>query len=303
MTNPKTWLITGAARGMGVDLAQAALGAGHQVVATARNAAKVTDALGEHENLLAVSLDITEPTAAQAAVDAAIDRFGRIDTLVNNAGTFQAGFFEEISDQAYRAQIETNFFGPLNVTRAVLPVMRKQRSGHVITFSSVAGLVGVDFCSAYAASKFALEGWMETLQHDVEPFGIATTIVEPGFFRTELLVEGASTVWADLSIDDYAERTKETIAQWQGMNGQQGGDSAKLAAALVAIADLDDKPLRWMAGADSVAKPTPCSPKPTPTPTCPTTSTTSRRHQRPRASATHRRLTACQPAASREKPT
>jgi len=253
MTNPKTWLITGAARGMGVDLAQAALGAGHQVVATARNAAKVTDALGEHENLLAVSLDITEPTAAQAAVDAAIDRFGRIDTLVNNAGTFQAGFFEEISDQAYRAQIETNFFGPLNVTRAVLPVMRKQRSGHVITFSSVAGLVGVDFCSAYAASKFALEGWMETLQHDVEPFGIATTIVEPGFFRTELLVEGASTVWADLSIDDYAERTKETIAQWQGMNGQQGGDSAKLAAALVAIADLDDKPLRWMAGADSVA--------------------------------------------------
>ena len=253
MTNPKTWLITGAARGMGVDLAQAALDAGHQVVATARNAAKVSDAVGEHENLLAVSLDITDPAAAQSAVDAAIDRFGRIDSLVNNAGTFQAGFFEEISDQAYRAQIETNFFGQLNVTRAVLPVMRKQRSGHVITFSSVAGLVGVDFCSAYAASKFALEGWMETLQHDVEPFGITTTIVEPGFFRTELLVEGASTVWADLSIDDYAQRTKETIAQWQGMNGQQGGDPAKLAAALVAIADLDDKPLRWMAGADSVA--------------------------------------------------
>ncbi len=253
MANPKTWLITGAARGMGVDLAQAALDAGHSVVATARNADKVTDALGEHDNLLAVSLDITDPNAARAAVDAAIERFGRIDALVNNAGTFQAGFFEEISDQAYRTQIETNFFGPLNVTRAVLPVMRKQRSGHVITFSSVAGLVGVDFCSAYAASKFALEGWMETLQHDVEPFGITTTIVEPGFFRTELLVEGASTVWADLSIDDYAQRTKETIAQWQGMNGQQGGDPAKLAAALVAIADLDDKPLRWMAGADSVA--------------------------------------------------
>lgn len=253
MADPKTWLITGAARGMGVEIAKAALDAGHSVVATARNADKVTDVLGEHDNLLAVSLDITDPAAAQAAVNAAIERFGRIDTLVNNAGTFQAGFFEEISDQAYRAQIETNFFGPLNVTRAVLPVMRKQRSGHVITFSSVAGLVGVEFCSAYAASKFALEGWMETLQHDVEPFGITTTIVEPGFFRTELLVEGASTVWADLSIDDYARRTKETIAQWQGMNGQQGGDPAKLAAALVAIADLDDKPLRWMAGADSVA--------------------------------------------------
>jgi NAD(P)-dependent dehydrogenase (short-subunit alcohol dehydrogenase family) len=253
MTNPKTWLITGAARGMGVDLAQAALDAGHQLVATARNAAKVTDALGEHGNLLAVSLDITDPAAAQTAVAAALERFGRIDTLVNNAGTFQAGFFEEISDQAYRAQMETNFFGPLNVTRAVLPVMRKQRSGHVITFSSTAGLVGVDFCSAYSASKFALEGWMETLQLDVEPFSIATTIVEPGFFRTELLVEGASTLWPDLSIEDYAERTEQTIAQWKSMNGRQGGDPAKLAASLIKIAALDDKPLRWMAGADSVA--------------------------------------------------
>jgi NAD(P)-dependent dehydrogenase (short-subunit alcohol dehydrogenase family) len=253
MTDTNTWLITGAARGMGIDIAKAALTAGHSVVATARNAAKVTEAIGEHENLLAVSLDITDPVAAQAAVDATIARFGGIDTLVNNAGTFQAGYFEEISDKAFRAQMDTNFFGPLNVTRAVLPVMRKQRSGHVITFSSTAGLVGVDFCSAYSASKFALEGWMETLQLDVEPFGITTTIVEPGFFRTELLVEGASTVWADLSIDEYADRTKQTIAGWQSMNGQQGGDPAKLAASLVTISDLEDKPLRWMAGADSVA--------------------------------------------------
>ncbi len=252
MPDTNTWLITGAARGMGVDIAKAALEAGHSVVATARDEAKVTQALGEHENLLAVSLDITNPAAAQSAVDAALKRFGRIDTLVNNAGTFQAGYFEEISDQAYRAQMDTNFFGPLNVTRAVLPVMRKQRSGHVITFSSTAGLKGVDFCSAYSASKFALEGWMETLQLDVEPFGISTTIVEPGFFRTELLVEGASTVWPDLSIEDYAERTQETIAQWKSMNGQQGGDPAKLAASLVTIAGLADKPVRWMAGADSV---------------------------------------------------
>src|ERR1700733_10177090 len=252
MTDPKTSLITGAGRGMGVDLAKAALAAGHRVVATARKADKVTDAHGDHENLLAVALDITEPTAAQAAVDAAIERFGRIDTLVNNAGTFQAGYFEAISDRAYRAQMETNFFVPLNVTRAVLPVMRRQRSGHVITFSSTAGLAGVDFCSAYSASKFALEGWMETLALDVEPFGIATTIAEPGFFRTELLVEGASTVWADLSIEDYAERTKQTVAQWKSMNGQQGGDPAKLATSLIEIADLDEKPLRWMAGADSV---------------------------------------------------
>jgi NAD(P)-dependent dehydrogenase (short-subunit alcohol dehydrogenase family) len=253
MTDTTVWFITGAARGMGIDIAKAALAAGHSVAATARNAAKVTEALGDHENLLPVALDITDPVAAKAAVDATVARFGRIDTLVNNAGTFQAGFFEEISDKAFRAQMETNFFGPLNVTRAVLPVMRKQRSGHVITFSSVAGLVGQDFTSAYSASKFALEGWMETLQHDLEPFGIATTIVEPGFFRTELLVEGASTVWADLSIEDYAERTKATIAGWRSMNGQQGGDPAKLAAALVTIAGLEEKPLRWMAGADSVA--------------------------------------------------
>jgi NAD(P)-dependent dehydrogenase (short-subunit alcohol dehydrogenase family) len=252
MADTTVWFITGAARGMGIDIAKAALAAGHSVAATARNEAKVTEALGEHENLLPVSLDITDPVAAKAAVDATVARFGRIDTLVNNAGSFQAGFFEEISDKAFRAQMETNFFGPLNVTRAVLPVMRKQRSGHVITFSSVAGLVGPDFTSAYSASKFALEGWMETLQHDLEPFGIATTIVEPGFFRTELLVEGASTVWADLSIGEYAERTKATIAGWRSMNGQQGGDPAKLAAALVTIAGLEEKPLRWMAGADSV---------------------------------------------------
>jgi len=253
MTDRTVWFVTGAARGMGIDIAKAALAAGHSVAATARDEAKLTEVLGENENLLPLSLDITDPVAAKTAVDATVARFGRIDTLVNNAGTFQAGFFEEISDTAFRAQMETNFFGPLNVTRAVLPVMRKQRSGHVITFSSVAGLVGQDFTSAYSASKFALEGWMETLQHDLEPFGIATTIVEPGFFRTELLVEGASTVWADLAIDDYAERTKATIAGWRSMNGQQGGDPAKLAAALVTIAGLEEKPLRWMAGADSVA--------------------------------------------------
>ena len=247
------WFITGAARGMGVDLAQAALAAGHSVVATARDAAKVTAALGEHDNLLAVSLDITDPAAAQAAVAAAVERFGRIDTLVNNAGNFYAGYFEEISDAQFRAQMETNFFGPLNVTRAVLPVMRQQRSGKVVTFSSSAGIIGEEFTAAYAASKFALEGWMESLRFDVAPYGISTTIVEPGFFRTELLVEGASSIWPELSIDDYAERTEQTIKMWKSMNGQQGGDPAKLAKALVQIVALDEPPLRWIAGADAVA--------------------------------------------------
>jgi NAD(P)-dependent dehydrogenase (short-subunit alcohol dehydrogenase family) len=253
MTDKKIWLVTGAARGMGVDIATAALAAGHAVVATARNADAVTAALGDHDELLAVQLDITDPASVDAAVTAAVDRFGRIDVLVNNAGNFYAGYFEEISPAQMRAQIETNLFGPMNVTRAVLPVMRRQRSGHVVTISSTAGLIGQEFVVAYAASKFGVEGWMESLRFDVDPFGIHTTIVEPGFFRTELLVEGSSTIWPELSIDDYADRTQSTIEAWRGMNGQQDGDPAKLAAALVTLTTLDEPPQRFVAGADAVA--------------------------------------------------
>jgi NAD(P)-dependent dehydrogenase (short-subunit alcohol dehydrogenase family) len=253
MTDKNVWFITGASRGMGIDLAKAALAAGHAVVATGRDADRVRNAVDEHDDLLTVALDITDQDAADAAAQAAVDRFGRIDVLVNNAGNFYAGFFEVISPDQFRAQMETNFFGPLNVTRAILPVMRAQRSGQVITITSSAGLVGSEFAGAYAASKFALEGWMESLRYDVEPYGITTTIVEPGFFRTELLVEGASSIWPELTVDDYAERTASTIAFWKGMNGQQGGDPAKLAAALVTIAGLEQPPLRWLAGADAIA--------------------------------------------------
>jgi NAD(P)-dependent dehydrogenase (short-subunit alcohol dehydrogenase family) len=252
MTAQEVWFITGAARGMGIDIARAALNAGHAVVGTAREAQRVTEALGEHENLLAVSLDITDETAAKTAVEVAVERFGRIDRLVNNAGNFYAGFFEVISPDQFRQQMETNFFGPLNVTRAVLPVMRAQRSGHVITFSSTAGLTGQEFVAAYCASKFATEGWMESLRYDLEPYGIHTTIVNPGFFRTELLVEGASTIWPEVSIDDYDQRTQDTIEAWKGMNGKQGGDPAKLAAALITIAGQDQPPLRFLAGADAI---------------------------------------------------
>jgi NAD(P)-dependent dehydrogenase (short-subunit alcohol dehydrogenase family) len=237
---------------MGVDIARAALDAGHLVVATARNADRVTKALGTSDGLLAVSLDITDPASSQAAVDAAVDRFGRIDVLINNAGNFYAGFFEEITPTDFRAQIETNLFGPLTVTRAVLPVMRAQRSGLVVTMSSTAGLIGQEFCSAYAASKFALEGFMESLAPEVAPFGISTMVVEPGFFRTDLLTP-ESTSYAESSIDDYAVRTKQTVEAWNGMNGQQGGDPAKLAAALIALATSERPPARWVAGADAVA--------------------------------------------------
>ena len=247
------WFITGAGRGMGVDIAQAALAAGHYVVATGRDAARVRDSVGHHENLLSVVLDITDPKAAASAARAAVDRFGRIDVLVNNAGNFYAGYFETISPGQFRAQMETNFFGPLNVTRAILPIMRQQRSGQVVTITSAAGLMGQEFCAAYASSKFALEGWMESLRFDVEPYGIQTMAVEPGFFRTELLVEGSSTIWPELDIDDYAERTAHTIEAWKSMNGQQGGDPQKLASALVTLSDSGSLPLRFVAGADVMA--------------------------------------------------
>ena len=249
----KIWFVTGAGRGLGIDIAQKALAAGHSVVATGRRPEAVLKAIGAHDNLLPVALDITDPEAAKRAVKAAVGRFGRIDVLVNNAGNFYAGYFENISPEHFRAQMETNFFGPLNVTRAILPIMREQRGGQLITVTSLAGLIGQEFVAAYAASKFALEGWMESLRFDVAPFGIKTMIVEPGFFRTELLVEGASTIWPDLKVDDYAERTKTTITAWSGMNGFQGGDPAKLAAALVILSDSGELPLRFVAGADAMA--------------------------------------------------
>jgi NAD(P)-dependent dehydrogenase (short-subunit alcohol dehydrogenase family) len=251
VTDQKVWFITGAGRGMGVDIAKAALAAGHSVVATGRNADAVTTALGRDDHILATNVDVTDPADAHAAVQEAVDRFGRIDVLVNNAGNFYAGFFEEISPEDFRAQIETTLFGPMNVTRAVLPVMRAQRSGLVVAISSTAGIVGQEFCTAYAASKFGVEGWIESLTPEVAPFGIRTMLVEPGFFRTELLAP-ESTKYAQSSIGDYAERTEQTVAAWNSMNGRQAGDPTKLASALVRLARQEEPPLRFPAGADAV---------------------------------------------------
>ncbi len=253
MTDKKVLLVTGAGRGLGVDIAQAALAAGYAVIATGRDPRKVEKAVGVAGDLLTVRLDVTDPASVQAAVQTAVDRFGHVDVLVNNAGNFYAGYFENISDQQFRAQMETNFFGPLTVTRAVLPVMRAQRSGQVITITSTAGLIGQEFCAAYAASKFALEGWMESLRFDLEPYGIKTMAVEPGFFRTELLVEGSSTIWPELDIEDYADRTAKTVEAWKGMHGTQGGDPAKLAEALITLSASGELPLRFVAGADAMA--------------------------------------------------
>jgi NAD(P)-dependent dehydrogenase (short-subunit alcohol dehydrogenase family) len=251
MAGKKVWLITGAGRGLGLDIAKAALAAGHAVIATGRDTAKVAAAIGQHDDLLAIKLDITHLDDAEAVVAAAVAKFGRIDVLVNNAGNFYAGFFEELSPEQVRNQIETLLFGPMNVTRAVLPVMRKQRDGLVVTLSSTAGISGLVFCTAYAAAKFGLEGWMESLSPEIAPFGIRTMLVTPGSFRTELLTND-STTYAKPAINDYVDQTRKIIAAWSSMNGKQAGDPVKLANAIVHLAGLNEPPPRFAAGADAV---------------------------------------------------
>jgi NAD(P)-dependent dehydrogenase (short-subunit alcohol dehydrogenase family) len=253
MTDKKIWFITGAGRGMGVEFAKAALAAGNVVVATGRNPDAVAKAVGEADELLVVKLDVTSTQDAEAAVQAAVDRFGRIDVLVNNAASFEAGYFEELTPEQIERQLTVSLIGPMNVTRAVLPVMRKQRSGHVVTISSLAGLVGFEYNTAYAASKFGVDGWMESLAPEVEPFGIHTTVVNPGFFRTELLTK-ESTNYAPASIEDYAERNAAMRELYESMDGKQPGDPAKLAQALLTIVDQEQPPFRFIAGADAIAQ-------------------------------------------------
>jgi NAD(P)-dependent dehydrogenase (short-subunit alcohol dehydrogenase family) len=253
MINKKVWFITGAGRGMGADFAKAALAAGHAVVATGRNTDAVSNALGQSNDLLALTLDVTKHADAEAAVRAAVERFGHIDVLVNNAASFYAGYFEELTPEQFERQLSVSLIGPMNVTRSVLPVMRKQRAGHIISISSSAGLAaGFDFVSAYAASKFGLEGWMESLHAEVAPFGITTTVVNPGFFRTELLTE-QSTHYAAPSIKDYDERRGPLVEYWKSQNGRQSGDPAKLARALITIASQEPPPRRFIAGTDAIA--------------------------------------------------
>lgn len=251
--DPRIWFITGAGRGLGADIALAVLDAGNVVVATGRDSSRVAASLGPSDQLLACKLDVTSLSDAEAAVDAAVERFGRIDVLVNNAASFYAGYFEEITPEQVEQQLAVSLIGPMNVTRAVLPLMRRQRSGHVISISSSAGLAaGFDFVSAYAASKFGLEGWMESLQAEIGPFGINTTIVNPGFFRTELLTE-QSTSYATASIHDYDERRSPLLEYWRSQNGKQSGDPAKLARAILTIANQEPPPRRFIAGADAIA--------------------------------------------------
>lgn len=248
----KTWFITGAARGIGFEIARAALSAGAQVVATGRDRDKLATAFaGYRRRVLALELDVTDAAQAEAAVSAAVDRFGRIDVLVNNAGYGQLGFFEEIGADAIERQFATNVYGTFHVTRAVLPVLRRQRSGHIFNLSSVGGALGFIGASVYCATKFAIEGFSESLAPELEPFGIRVTIVEPGFFRTDFL-DASSVRYGEREIADYAALSAEVRAGYEGRNHRQAGDPAKLGAAIVELAAAEDPPLRYAAGSDAV---------------------------------------------------
>jgi NAD(P)-dependent dehydrogenase (short-subunit alcohol dehydrogenase family) len=247
------WLITGAARGFGHELAKQALARGDRVVATARDTAKAEQALGRHERLLAVDLDVTNAGAAQAAVAAAVERFGRVDVLVNNAGHGMLGTVEEVSDAEARAVFDVNVFGLLDVTRAVLPVMRKQRSGRVLHLSSVGGVDARPAFGIYSATKFAVEAIGESMRHELAPLGIDVTIVEPGTFTTDFL-DPSSLVRAQGRIDDYAETTGAVDRWAHDNNHEQVGDPAKAATAMIEAAIAPEPPLRLALGSDAVAR-------------------------------------------------
>jgi len=244
----KTWFITGAGRGLGAEIAKAALRAGDHVVAAGRHRAAVSDRLGpDSDRLLSVELDVNNEAQAQTAVDAAVARFGTIAVLVNNAGYGQLGLFEETTVKDAQAQFGTNLFGVFSVTRAVLPVMRAARRGRIFNVSSLAGMRGVAFGSLYCASKFALEGFSESLAQEIAPFGIRVTIVEPGPFRTDFL-SAESIRFGAQAVADYDDRRAALRASFEQRNGQQPGDPVKLAEAVVQLAGEPEPPLRFVAG-------------------------------------------------------
>ena len=249
----KVWFITGASRGFGLLVARDALARGDAVVAAARNPQTIVDALGVHPRLLPVQLDVTKEAAAVLAARAAVERFGRIDVLVNNAGYGILGAVEETSAEEVRRNYETNVFGLLNVSRAVLPVMRKQRSGHVINISSLGGYQAYHGWGVYGSTKFAVEGLSEAMAQELAPLGVHVTVVEPGFFRTDFL-DATSLVETAARIEDYQDTVGAMRVFAAGANHAQPGDPAKLSLALLKLADAAQPPLRLQLGSDAVAR-------------------------------------------------
>lgn len=247
------WFVTGASSGIGAGIARAALRNGDRVVATARDVEKLRRAIGQpaSDQLAFLPLDVTREHQAKQAAEAAIERFGRIDVLVNNAGYSLLGHVESLTVEQIEKQFATNFYGVLHVTRAVLPRMRDQRSGRIFNVSSMAGVIGYPTAGAYAATKFAVEGLSLSLAQEVERFGIAVTVVEPGFFRTDLLAP-QSAIYGDIAVPGY-EAPAAVRAQWDGYHGTQGGDPEKLGAAIVQLASMPSPPRQFFAGSDAVA--------------------------------------------------
>jgi len=253
MAASKVWLITGASRGFGVEITRDALKRGDKVVGTARNPQAVVDAAGENPNLLAVRLEVTNEAEAHEAARAAIEKFGRIDVLVNNAGYGLLGAVEESSADEVRGVFDVNVFGLLHVTRAVLPYLRKQRGGHIVNFSSIGGYSSHEGWGVYCATKFAVEGLTEALADELRPLGIAATVVEPGFFRTDFL-SSTSLASTKMRIDDYAETVGRMRAFAAGADHKQPGDPKKLSRAILALVDSPRPPVRLPLGSDTVAR-------------------------------------------------
>ena len=249
----KTWFITGASRGLAALIAEQALGRGDNVVATARDPARVVSRLGDSPNLLAVALDVTNEAQARAAADAAVARFGRIDILLNNAGFGLLGAVEEATAPEIERVYATNVFGLLAVTRAVLPHMRRQRSGHVLNISSIGGYAASAGWGVYCSTKFAVEGITEALALELKPLGVHATVIEPGFFRTDFL-DAQSLSVSPSHIDDYADTAGAMRSFAASANHAQPGDPAKLARALMTVVDAAEPPLRMPFGSDAVRR-------------------------------------------------
>ena len=245
-TNQKVWFITGGNKGIGAAIVKEALAHGYNVVAAARKIDEAEKNLGSHPKLLIVKLDITNNQQISDAVTTTMERFGRIDVLVNNAGYGLLGYFEEMSEESIRRQIETNVFGTMKITRAILPIMRAQGSGFVVTVSSTSGIKSVTGGAVYSASKFALEGWSEGMNIDMQQFGIHFMLLEPGAFRTDFANENASMQLPDIQVEAYNEARESLTNLFRTMNGVQAGDPAKLAKGLIKVINSDDIPVRLL---------------------------------------------------------
>ena len=252
MENRKTWFITGASRGFGLELVRQLLDMGHRVAATSRDAAELRRAVGiDSEDFFPTAVDLTDEASVAEAVRATVERFGRIDVVVNNAGYGQLGSLEELSDAEARANFDVNVFGTLNVLRQVMPRLRAQRGGHVINLSSIGGVVGgFPGWGVYCATKFAVEGLSEALAAEAAPFGVRVTIVEPGYFRTDFLSSGSLRV-AERPLDAYALVRESETQHREQIGGNQPGDPAKAASAIIRIAAEADPPLHLLLGQDA----------------------------------------------------